>query len=88
MKLKYPATRAIIYICLSIVCYTIESPCILAGLLLMISGILYIFAQINQNEEAHDGTSKLVEAQAQKHSASTSDRTTLLNGKNTFGTFV
>jgi hypothetical protein len=87
LKLKYPATRAIIYLCLSISCYTIESPCILAGLLLMISGVLYIFAQINQNEEAHDGTSKLVEAQAQKKN-SASDRTSLLNGGNTFGTFV
>lgn len=80
MKLKYPATKAILYICLGIICYLIASPCIVAGVLLMISGILYIFAQINQNEEAHDGTSKLISSNNSKNSTTTRG--------NNFGTFI
>jgi hypothetical protein len=84
MKLKLPATRAILYICLSFLCFTVNSPCLIAGLLLITTGVANIFAQINQNEEAHEGTNKLPSSER----SAASDRTNLLNGGNTFGTFV
>lgn len=78
MKMRYPATKAILYLCLSTTCYLIPSPCVAAGILLMITGIVYIFAQINQNEEAHDGTSKLISSQNTK---------SIPERVNNFGTF-
>ncbi len=83
-KLKLPAIRSILYVCLAMVCFTVETPCIVAGLGLVASAVLYIFAQINQNEEAREGTSKMLSTEKKL----ASDRTALLSGGNTFGTFI
>jgi len=53
--LKKPLTRSILYILLSILCFTNKTLCIAAGILLLLSSILYIFSAINARADAIDG---------------------------------
>mmetsp|Transcript_9054 Transcript_9054/g.13612 ORF Transcript_9054/g.13612 Transcript_9054/m.13612 type:complete len:163 (+) Transcript_9054:25-513(+) len=81
LYMKLPVFRAMLYTCLSIICFLGSTPCIGAGLLLFASAVLYGFAQINRNSDAFDGTNNIPQ-----HSQST-DRTGLMGQSSNFGTF-
>jgi hypothetical protein len=56
---KIHGVKAVLYIGFSIVCFLDETPCILAGIFMLFTSILNIFAQINTTTDAADGTSDL-----------------------------
>lgn len=53
--LKKPLARAALYVALSILCYTKGTLCVLAGLFLDMSALLYIFAFVNRLDDISSG---------------------------------
>jgi hypothetical protein len=53
--LKHPLPKAALYVALSILCYKEQTLCILEGILLNCSSLLYIFAYVNMRSDAADG---------------------------------
>lgn len=53
--LRLPLPRAVLYVALSILCYSKATLCIIAGLFLDISALLYIFAFVNRMDDQSSG---------------------------------
>lgn len=55
LQLKRPSVRAVVYILISTYTFVGNSLCVAAGILLIISSILYLFAAINRRSDDNDG---------------------------------
>ena len=55
LMFKLPAVRAVLHLLLSIYLFTVSTICIAAGVSLLVSTLLYIFAAINRSSDASDG---------------------------------
>eukprot|EP01041_Mallomonas_annulata_P011049 gene11049-23104_t len=77
LRLKHPSLRGILYILLSIMCFTNKTPCIAVGILLILTSILYAFTAYNAYHDSNDPG--LV--------ARSDNESTTSGGGNKFGTF-
>lgn len=59
VKLNQPVLRGLIYILLAILPLIYKTPCIAAGIFLLLTALLSFFAQCNKVADAADGTSNL-----------------------------
>jgi hypothetical protein len=73
---KLPGVKCVVYFALSIVCFLNATPCIVAGIFMIVTSVLYGFSQVNYSTDAADGTNNLGES---------TDRAGLV--RNSFGTF-
>eukprot|EP01038_Epipyxis_sp_PR26KG_P009174 gene9174-12372_t len=90
LYLKYEEAKVLLYFSLSIFCYFYSSLCIIAGLILDITAVLFIFAAINRRADAADGLSQNIDEELPyepKVNTITSTAQSLLGASNKFGTF-
>ena len=59
VQMKHPAVRAVVYILASILMFFYQTPCIGAGIFLLLTAILKFFAQINVTADARAEKSSL-----------------------------
>ncbi len=89
-RLKFEETKAGLYVALSIICYWWMTPCMAAGMLLDLTGLLFAFAAINRRVDEADGSSRPPQqsssSSANKYVPPGTSGSTLLNASN-FGTF-
>ena len=57
--MEHPAVRGIVYIAVSILMFMYKTPCIAAGICLLITSILKFFAQCNVAADAEDNKEQL-----------------------------
>ena len=83
LRIEQKMIRAVMYFFLSLFCFTNQTPCIAAGLCLMVSAVLHGFAQVNDHSDSIDGTVNIGKSTS---STSVSEKTGLVSPKD-FGTF-
>ncbi len=78
---KLPLSRAVLHLSLSIFLFTQNTICIAAGIMLLISSLLYLFATVNRSSDISDGLTTDEDVSASDNGSNA------LLASNKFGTF-